>query len=106
MEKPSPEERIDFLYAEIARHNRLYYEEDRPEISDADYDALFRELQRLEDSHPGLARPDSPTLRVGGRALDRFAQVVHRIPMLSLDNAFDEADIADFDKRIRKELGL
>jgi len=106
MEKTSPRERIAFLYAEIDRHNRLYYEEDRPEISDADYDALFRELQRLEDSHPELARPDSPTARVGGRALEKFRQVVHRIPMLSLDNAFGEEDITDFDKRIRRELGL
>ena len=106
MEKPSPRERIAFLYDEIARHNRLYYEEDRPELSDADYDALFRELQRLEDRHPDLARPDSPTARVGGRPLDKFGQVTHRLPMLSLDNAFGEEDIADFDRRIRKELGL
>jgi len=106
MEKNAAAARIQFLYAEIARHNRLYYEEDTPEISDADYDALFRELQRMEDSHPELARPDSPTARVGGRPLERFGQIVHRIPMLSLDNAFNEGDIAEFDRRIRRELGL
>jgi len=106
MEKNAASARIQFLYAEIARHNRLYYEEDAPEISDADYDALFRELQRLEDSHPELARPDSPTARVGGRALEKFGQIVHRIPMLSLDNAFNEGEITEFDRRIRKELGL
>jgi DNA ligase (NAD+) len=106
MDKNSPQERIAFLYAEIARHNRLYYEEDRPEISDADYDRLFRELQQLEETFPELARPDSPTVRVGGRALDRFGQVVHRTPMLSLDNAFGEEDLVEFDRRIRRELGL
>jgi DNA ligase (NAD+) len=97
---------METLYAELARHNRLYYEEDRPEISDSDYDALFRELQRLEDAFPDLARPDSPTARVGGRPLDKFGQVTHRLPMLSLDNAFGEEDLLEFDKRIRKELGL
>ena len=106
MDRAAAQKRMDFLYTEIARHNRLYYEEDRPEISDADYDSLFRELQRLEDRYPELARPDSPTARVGGKALEKFGQVVHRIPMLSLDNAFGEEDIADFDRRIRKELGL
>ena len=106
MDRITPQERIAFLYAEIARHNRLYYEEDRPEISDAEYDTLFRELQELENGFPELARPDSPTVRVGGRALDRFRQVAHRTPMLSLDNAFTKEDIVDFDKRIRRELGL
>jgi DNA ligase (NAD+) len=106
MDNNNPQERIAFLYSEIARHNRLYYEQDRPEISDADFDALFRELQRLEHSFPELARPDSPTARVGGRPLDKFSQVVHRLPMLSLDNAFAEEDLVEFDRRIKRELGL
>ena len=99
-------ERIAFLCAEIERHNRLYYENDAPEISDAEYDALFRELQQLEAQFPELIRPDSPTTRVGGRPLGKFSQVAHRMPMLSLDNAFSTDDIMEFDKRIRKELGL
>ena len=95
-------ERIAFLCAEIERHNRLYYENDAPEISDAEYDALFRELQQLENQFPELIRPDSPTARVGGRPLGKFSQVAHRVPMLSLDNAFSADDIMEFDKRIRR----
>lgn len=106
MDKNNPQERITFLYEEITRHNRLYYEEDRPEISDADYDLLLRELQQLEEAFPALTRPDSPTFRVGGKALDKFHQVVHRTPMLSLDNAFKPEEIVEFDQRIRRELGL
>jgi len=99
-------DRIAFLCEEIERHNRLYYENDAPEISDAEYDELFRELLLLENQFPDLVRPDSPTARVGGRPLDKFSQVEHSVPMLSLDNAFSAADILEFDKRIRKELGL
>lgn len=99
-------DRIAFLCAELERHNRFYYENDAPEISDAEYDALFRELQQLEKQYPELIRPESPTARVGGRPLDRFQQVTHRVPMISLDNAFAEDDITEFDKRIKKELGL
>jgi DNA ligase (NAD+) len=106
MDRQTAKQRIAFLCAEIERHNRLYYEDDRPEISDADYDALFRELQQLEAQHPGLARPDSPTGRVGGRPLEKFSQVAHRLPMLSLENAFSEAEIADFDERVKRFLGL
>ena len=106
MDKTVAKERIDFLCAEIERHNRLYYETDSPEISDAEYDALFNELKNLENRFSDLAREDSPTARVGGRALEKFQQVTHRIPMLSLDNAFDEGDIDEFDKRLKKELAL
>jgi DNA ligase (NAD+) len=98
--------RIDLLRREIERHNRLYYELDQPEISDAEYDQLFRELLRLEEQSPSLVTPDSPTQRVGGRPLEKFSQVTHRLPMLSLDNAFSEEDIAEFDRRIKRELGL
>jgi DNA ligase (NAD+) len=98
--------RIDLLRQEIERHNRLYYELDRPEITDAGYDALFRELLQLEEAHPELVTPDSPTQRVGGRPLEKFSQVSHRLPMLSLDNAFDEEEMAEFDRRIKRELGL
>jgi len=99
-------DRIAFLCDEIERHNRLYYENDAPEIGDADYDALFLELRQLEAQFPALLRPDSPTARVGSRPLEKFSQVTHRLPMLSLDNAFSEEDIAEFDRRVRKELGL
>lgn len=106
MDTTSAAARIAFLSAEIERHNRLYYEADAPEISDAEYDALFRELQQLEQTHSELFRPDSPTARVGSRPLEKFSQVVHRLPMLSLDNAFAEEDLVEFDRRIRRELGL
>jgi DNA ligase (NAD+) len=92
------------LAAEIERHLRLYHVEDRPEITDAEYDALFRELQDLERAHPELARPDSPTQRVGAPPADGFATVPHRVPMLSLDNAMDEAEMRAFDERVRRLL--
>ena len=94
------------LKKEIERHNRLYYADDAPEISDADYDALFRELVELEQAHPELATPDSPTQRVGSAPLPEFAEVRHRAPMLSLGNAFDEDEVRAFDRRVREGLGL
>jgi DNA ligase (NAD+) len=94
------------LKKEIERHNRLYYAEDAPEISDADYDALFRELVELERAHPELVAPDSPTQRVGSAPLPEFAEVRHRVPMLSLGNAFDEEEVRAFDRRVREGLGV
>ena len=98
--------RIEYLSKELERHNRLYYEKDMPEITDTEYDALFRELQELEQSFPELALPDSPTKRVGGRPLAKFSQVRHTMPMLSLENGFTEEDIRDFDDRVKRFLGL
>jgi len=98
--------RIKELYTEIERHNRLYYQNDSPEISDAEYDALFRELQRLEEQFPSSALPDSPTRRVGAPPRDNFSQVPHRVPMLSLENAQTEAEIADFDERVKRFLAI
>jgi DNA ligase (NAD+) len=92
------------LAAEIARHSRLYHADDRPEISDADYDALFRELQELEAAHPALADPESPTRRVGAPPAEGFATVPHRVPMLSLDNAMNEEEMRAFDERVRRLL--
>jgi DNA ligase (NAD+) len=92
------------LAAEIERHNRLYHLEDRPEISDAEYDVLSRELQALEREHPELAPADSPTARVGVPPAEGFAPVPHRVPMLSLDNAMDEAEMRAFDERVRRLL--
>jgi DNA ligase (NAD+) len=95
------------LAEEIRRANRLYYEEDNPELSDAEYDALFRELVALETAFPDLATPDSPTRKVGGApAGGRFPEVRHQRPMLSLSNAFSHDELRAFDARVRKGLGL
>lgn len=102
----TPAEEIRHLRAEIERHNRLYYAEDAPEITDAEYDALFRRLQELEAAHPELASPDSPTQRVGTAPAARFRAVRHTVPMLSLANAMAEDDVREFDRRIRRILEL
>ncbi len=96
--------RIQELRRQIERHNRLYYSEAAPEITDADYDLLFQELLRLEAEHPEFASPDSPTQRVGSRPSEGFKEVTHRVPMLSLANAFDDEDVAAFDRRCREGL--
>jgi len=101
----SARERADRLRMEINRHNRLYYTLDRPEITDAEYDRLFRELVELEREHPGLATPDSPTQRVGAEPLPEFSEVRHRTPMLSLNNAFATEEVGAFDRRVREALG-
>ena len=102
------ESRARWLRAELERHNRLYYVEDRPEIADAEYDRLFQELQQLEEKHPELRTPDSPTQRVGGAAREELPPVRHELPMLSIRTETDtEASGAEkFDARIRRELGL
>src|SRR5690349_7864677 len=100
-----PAVRVDELRELIRRHEHSYYVLDQPEVSDAEYDALFLELRRLEEDRPDLLTPDSPTQRVGGEASDQFAKVRHRSPMLSLQNAFDEAEIRGFDKRVRAAVG-
>ena len=97
-------ERIDFLSRELERHNRLYYVEARPEISDYDYDRLMKELQRLEAKWPQFAQPNSPTKRVGGAPLEGFEPVFHNPPMLSLENTYDAAEIDDFDASLRRLL--
>jgi DNA ligase (NAD+) len=103
-----PRERVERLRAEIERHNRLYYEADAPEITDAEYDRLFRELEQLEREHPELATPDSPTQRVGGAPAKDLASVRHEVPMLSIRTETDTEDsgAVNFDARIRRELGL
>ena len=106
MDTASAAARVKELRETIHRHNYLYYVMDAPEITDAEYDLLLRELIQLEKSFPELVTADSPTQRVGARPLDKFSQVTHRIPMLSLENAFTEGDIADFDARIKRELGM
>src|ERR1041385_2641210 len=86
--------RVKELRHLIERANRLYYVADQPELSDAEYDRLFRELVALEASHPELASPDSPTQRVGAGPASALAKHAHRRPMLSLDNAFDAGELA------------
>jgi DNA ligase (NAD+) len=98
--------RIDALVEALNRHARLYYLEDAPEVSDAEYDRLFRELQELESRHPGLIRPDSPTQRIGAPPAEGFPSVEHRVPMLSLDNAMDAEGLRAFDERIRRTLDV
>jgi len=96
--------RIKQLREEIERHSHAYYVLDSPSIPDAEYDRLFRELQALEAAHPELLTADSPTQRVGGQPLPAFGQVVHDVPMLSLNNAFSLDDITAFDRRCREGL--
>ena len=100
-----PAVRIEELRGQIRRHEHAYYVLDSPEVSDAEYDALFLELRRIEEERPDLMTADSPTQRVGGEASVQFAKVRHRSPMLSLQNAFDEGEIRAFDKRVRAALG-
>ena len=94
------------LAAEIAKHDRLYYQSDAPEISDADYDALRQRNDAIEARFPALARTDSPSLRVGAPASETFAKVRHRVPMLSLGNAFDDDEVAEFAARVRRFLSF
>ncbi|HEX9625971.1 MAG TPA: NAD-dependent DNA ligase LigA [Acidiferrobacterales bacterium] len=97
-------ERIEELRRRIDEHNYNYYVLDRPVISDAEYDKLLRELQALEAAHPELVTPESPTQRVGAAPLAAFGEVKHKIPMTSMDNAFDEAEAREWDARVRKGL--
>lgn len=98
-------ERARFLRDQLNYHNYLYYVLDRPEISDAEWDAMFAELKRIEEEHPELRTPDSPTLRVGAPPSTKFASHRHRVPMLSLDNAFDEEELRAFHARLLRFLG-
>jgi DNA ligase (NAD+) len=97
--------RIEQLRQEINRHDYLYYVENRPEVSDFEYDRLFAELKELEKKHPEFVTPDSPTQRVAGKAIEGFKQVRHAVPMLSIDNTYNAEELRAFDARVRKALG-
>ena len=102
----TPTDRIAALRNQIRHHETLYYDRDAPQISDAEFDALMRELRALEEAHPDLLTPDSPTQRVGGQPVEGFATVAHRSLMLSLDNAYNVDELRAFDERVRKGLGV
>jgi DNA ligase (NAD+) len=100
----SVKERIEELRNKIEHHNFKYYIEDNPEISDLEFDRLVKELQELEARHPDLVTPDSPTQRVGGKPIEGFRQVSHAVPMLSIENTYNEEEVLEFDTRIRRLL--
>ncbi|MBC7980092.1 MAG: NAD-dependent DNA ligase LigA [Armatimonadetes bacterium] len=109
---PGPELRVAELWRQLQHHNHLYYSQAEPEISDADYDTLYRELETIEKSHPHLIHPNSPTQRVGSVPNPAFAQVSHPVPMLSIDDVFElkgaevpEAELITFYERLQKNLG-
>lgn len=102
---PRPTDRAAELRAIIDHHNRKYYVEAAPEISDREFDRLLQELVDLEAKHPELATPDSPTQRVGGEPIEGFAKVAHRAPMMSIDNSYSAEDLRKFDSDVRKALG-
>jgi len=97
-------QRAQYLRTELARNSRLYYDLDAPEISDFEYDAMFRELEQLEAEHPELITPDSPTQRVGGHVAERFEPYTHEVPLLSLNDVFDMDEVRAFDKRVRASI--
>ena len=101
----TPAERIAELRRLIRHHEECYYILNAPEIADAEFDALMSELDRLEREHPDLASSDSPTQRVSGRVAAGFASVAHLEPMLSLDNAYSEAELREFEERVRRGIG-
>src|SRR5437764_13549252 len=96
--------RIETLRRQIEEHNRRYYEEAAPTISDREYDQLYRELGDLEKRYPQYAAVGSPTQRVGEKPLAAFAQITHRVPMLSLDNTYSEEEVTDFYRRMERLL--
>src|SRR5262249_21813011 len=106
MPTPRPEDRIRELRDLIRHHEERYYIHSDPEITDEEFDRLLHELEKLESEHPDLVTPDSPTQRVAGRPIEGFDPVEHLVPMLSLDNAYNEAELRAFDERVRKGAGL
>ena len=107
MNKNDAELRADELRRLIDYHNQKYYNEDSPEIDDFEYDKLLRELENIEAEYPELITTNSPTQKVGGNASgEKFAPVVHNVPMESLHDSFSHSEIRDFDKRVRETISL
>ena len=98
-------ERMEFLRQELEKHNKLYYENDAPVISDFEYDAMLRELEDLEAKYPIYATPDSPTKHVGGRVNEKFSKVTHAVPMKSLGDIFSKEEVFEFTNRVRNTVG-
>src|SRR5579859_3413630 len=101
-----PVQRLEELRSEIRRHEELYYVRNAPEVSDEQFDTLLHELERLESEYPDLVTPDSPTQRVAGRPVEGFETVEHLVPMLSLDNVYNDEELRAFDERVRKGAGV
>lgn len=101
----SPKSEIERLRTELRRHDHLYYVLATPEVSDLEYDRLLKQLEELEAANPDLITPDSPTRRVGGEPIAGFETVAHRVPMLSIENTYNEAELREFDERVKKALG-
>src|ERR1017187_4680827 len=100
----SPQQQIEALREDLRRHEHLYYVLDAPELTDAEYDARMNRLKALEAAHPELITPDSPTQRVGGKPREGFVKTPHSRPMLSLDNAYNEAELRAWEQRVRDAL--
>src|SRR5258708_6638838 len=98
--------RADELRTLLNYHNHRYYVLDSPEIADAEYDRLFHELKQLEETYPELVTPESPTQRVGADLVTTFDPVSHRVPMLSLDNAFGEEELREWDRKVKRYIGM
>src|SRR6185437_12816116 len=98
------EQEIRRLRKQIEHHNDLYYIKAEPAISDLEFDRLMQRLREVEQQHPELVTPDSPTQRVGGQPIAGFRPVEHRVPMLSIDNTYNEVDVREFDARVRRRL--
>ena len=105
MSSPAIEKRINSLREKIRHHEHRYYVLDNPEISDADFDVLMNELKKLEAEHPQFVTPDSPTQRVGGKPREGFVKAKHSSPMLSLDNAYSEEELRDWERRVHELSG-
>ena len=105
MEKQEAQKRLEALREQIRYHSRKYYTEDDPEISDFEYDQLYRQLETLEAEFPGLVTEDSPTRKIGGAVYNTFAPVTHLVPLESLHDSFSQEELRDFDRRVRDAVG-
>ncbi|MDP2912334.1 MAG: NAD-dependent DNA ligase LigA, partial [Candidatus Omnitrophota bacterium] len=104
--KKDIKKRIKELRKEINLHNKRYYVNNRPEVSDQEYDRLITELRKLEEANPELVTLDSPTQKVGGEVLKEFKTVEHRVPMLSIDNTYSPEELREFNERVKKNLEI